>query len=37
MLGWAPQRIILSHGKGYDRDIAAELQRAFRWAARGSA
>ncbi len=33
MLGWAPQRIIVSHGKGYDRDIAAELHRAFRWAA----
>lgn len=32
MLGWAPQRIILSHGKGYDHDIAAELTRAFRWA-----
>lgn len=32
MLGWAPQRIILSHGKGYHRDIAATLTHAFRWA-----
>lgn len=32
MLGWAPKRIILSHGKGYDRDVAATLRRAFRWA-----
>lgn len=32
MLAWGPKRIILSHGKGYDRDIAAELRRAFRWA-----
>ena len=32
MLDWDPQRIILSHGKGYDRDIPAELRRAFRWA-----
>ncbi|GGA45890.1 DUF4336 domain-containing protein [Sphingomonas psychrolutea] len=29
MLRWAPQRIILSHGKGYDRDIPATLTRAF--------
>lgn len=32
MLDWAPQRIILSHGKGYDQDIAATLTHAFRWA-----
>jgi len=32
MLRWTPQRIILAHGKGYDDNIAAELQRAFRWA-----
>lgn len=34
MLEWAPRRIILAHGKCYDADIAAELQRAFRWANR---
>lgn len=32
MLDWSPRRIILSHGKGYGRDVAAELRRAFRWA-----
>lgn len=32
LLAWAPQRIILSHGKCYDADIEAELRRAFRWA-----
>ncbi len=32
MLQWLPQRIILSHGKCYDTEIAEELRRAFRWA-----
>ncbi|OYY89552.1 MAG: hypothetical protein B7Y45_11950 [Sphingomonas sp. 28-66-16] len=34
MLDWAPGRIILSHGKGYDAAIADQLRCAFRWAAR---
>jgi hypothetical protein len=32
MLAWNPERIILAHGRWYDRDGAAELRRAFRWA-----
>ena len=31
MLGWAPEKIILSHGRCYDTNGAAELKRAFRW------
>jgi hypothetical protein len=31
MIGWNPQRIILAHGRWYDRDGAQELRRAFRW------
>ena len=31
MIAWDPERIILSHGRWYDRDGAAELRRAFRW------
>ncbi|MGN6375568.1 MAG: DUF4336 domain-containing protein [Sphingomonas sp.] len=31
MIGWAPERVILAHGRWYDRDGAAELRRAFRW------
>lgn len=31
MIGWNPERIILAHGRWYDRDGAAELRRAFRW------
>lgn len=32
ILEWGPARIILSHGKNYGTDIAAEIERAFRWA-----
>lgn len=32
MIGWAPERIILAHGRCYDRNGTAELKRAFRWA-----
>jgi hypothetical protein len=28
---WAPDRILLAHGRSYDRAGAAELARAFRW------
>ncbi|WP_426436290.1 DUF4336 domain-containing protein [Bradyrhizobium genosp. P] len=31
MIAWDPQRIILAHGRWYDRDGGAELRRAFRW------
>lgn len=31
MIGWDPKRVILAHGRWYDRDGAAELRRAFRW------
>jgi hypothetical protein len=32
MVGWAPDRVIFAHGRWYDRNGAAELRRAFRWA-----
>ena len=31
MIGWNPERIILAHGQGYDRNGTDELRRAFRW------
>lgn len=31
MIAWNPERIILSHGRCYQRDAVAELRRAFRW------
>jgi hypothetical protein len=31
MIGWAPERVILAHGRWYDQDGVAELRRAFRW------
>jgi hypothetical protein len=31
MIEWNPQRVILAHGRWYERDGAKELQRAFRW------
>ena len=31
MIGWAPERVVLAHGRCYDRDGTAELHRAFRW------
>jgi len=31
MIGWNPERVILAHGRWYDRDGTAELRRAFRW------
>ncbi len=29
MLGWAPERIVLSHGRLFERNATAELRRAF--------
>ena len=31
MIGWEPERIILAHGRWYERNGTAELRRAFRW------
>ncbi|WP_246683019.1 DUF4336 domain-containing protein [Mesorhizobium sp. B2-8-3] len=31
MLAWQPERVIIAHGRWYDKDGAAELRRAFRW------
>ena len=31
MRAWKPERVILSHGRWYDHDGTAELDRAFRW------
>jgi len=31
MLAWNPERVILAHGRWFDRDGAQELRRAFRW------
>lgn len=31
VLAWTPDRIILAHGRWYDRDGMHELERAFRW------
>ena len=31
MIAWRPQRIVLAHGRWYDRAAGAELARAFRW------
>ncbi|WP_204114100.1 DUF4336 domain-containing protein [Shimia biformata] len=30
MIGWGPERVILSHGAWFDRDAVQELERAFR-------
>ncbi|MGX5847340.1 DUF4336 domain-containing protein [Mesorhizobium sp. PL10] len=32
MLDWDPERVIVSHGRWYEKDGLSELQRAFRWA-----
>jgi hypothetical protein len=31
MIAWAPEQIVLAHGRCYTREAVAELQRAFRW------
>jgi hypothetical protein len=31
MLAWNPERIILAHGRWYEKNGTAELHRAFRW------
>jgi hypothetical protein len=32
LIAWAPERIILAHGRCYEADAVRELRRAFRWA-----
>ena len=32
MLDWDPERVIVSHGRWYEKDGVSELRRAFRWA-----
>ena len=31
MIGWDPARVIIAHGRWYDRNGTEELRRAFRW------
>ncbi len=31
MLAWSPDKVIMAHGRLYERNGAAELRRAFRW------
>jgi hypothetical protein len=31
MIAWEPERIILAHGRWYERNGTAELRRALRW------
>lgn len=37
MLAWQPERVILAHGRWYDKDGTNEIKRAFRWLTRESA
>ncbi len=31
MIGWAPERIIIAHGRWFEKNGTAELKRAFNW------
>ncbi|GAA6212780.1 DUF4336 domain-containing protein [Hyphomicrobiales bacterium 4NK60-0047b] len=31
MINWQPEKIIIAHGKWFEKDAVAELKRAFRW------
>jgi hypothetical protein len=31
VLAWNPERILIAHGRSYEKDGTAELRRAFRW------
>jgi hypothetical protein len=31
MIGWAPERLIMAHGRWYPSHAVDELRRAFRW------
>lgn len=32
MIAWNPERIVIAHGRWYEKDGTTELRRAFRWA-----
>jgi hypothetical protein len=32
MLNWAPERVVMAHGRPYLQDGTAELRRALAWA-----
>jgi hypothetical protein len=34
MLGWAPERVVLSHGRPFEQNGTDELRRAFAFALR---
>jgi hypothetical protein len=36
MLAWAPERIVVAHGRCYLQDATNELRRAFRWTGIGA-
>jgi hypothetical protein len=31
VLAWEPEKVIVAHGRWYERDGTKELRRAFRW------
>jgi hypothetical protein len=31
MLAWKPEKVIMAHGRWYERGGTEELRRAFRW------
>lgn len=31
MMAWSPERVVIAHGRWYERDGERELRRAFRW------
>ena len=31
MIAWKPERVVLAHGRWYERDAVHELRRALRW------
>lgn len=31
MVAWQPEKVVMAHGRWYEREGAAELRRAFRW------
>jgi hypothetical protein len=33
MIAWQPERLVMAHGRWYEREGVAELRRAFRWLA----
>jgi hypothetical protein len=31
IVAWEPEKVIIAHGRWYERDGSAQLRRAFRW------